>query len=33
MLTGLTKGGEWVWEMLKLADDGGRRGWGNADNG
>ena len=33
MLTGLTKGGGGVGEMLTMADKGGRGGWGNADNG
>ena len=33
MLTGLTKGGRGVGEMLKMADEGGRGGWGNDDNG
>ena len=33
MLTGLTKGGGGVGEILTMADKGGRGGWGNADNG
>ena len=33
MLTKVTKGGGGVGEMLTVADKGGRRGWGNADNG
>ena len=33
MLTGLTKGGGVVGEMLTMADKGRRGGWGNADNG
>ena len=33
MMTGLTKGGRGVGEMLTMADKGGRGRWGNADNG
>ena len=33
MLTGMTKGGGGVWEVLTMPDKGGRGGWGNADNG
>ena len=33
MLTGLTKGGGGVGEMLTMADKGGRGGWEIADNG
>ena len=33
MLTGLTKGGGGVEEMLTMADKGGRFFFGNADNG